>query len=209
MIRVGFFRYIQDIKQALIAHIRCYKKWYIIFGIVAIFSILLGLIVGFKKASASDFDSAKIVSQYVTDTNVFANLLQKVFLAICFLLATLILCVHPVLSIGSIVMLIGYAYTVGLNFAYLIKVFHIGGILNVVLFNIPFELIIIFCLISWMAVCFDYNAKCRIFGGNVLSKEFICTKYQSFLYALLVVVGVAFLQVILRPLCVSILILGN
>ena len=90
-------------------------------------------------------------------------------------------------------------FNLGVTCAFLVILFSLGGVLNVVFVIIPCNLILLFILIGWSSVCLNYNFECRNFGGSILSKEFYCSIKLILYVFLIVLVLVCLLEILLLP----------
>lgn len=164
------------------------KKLIIFFCIV----FLLGLAVGIAGVSAlkknfeiDDIKDILLVGSLRGKTGVFAYFLKRFFGYVFVMAIVLLLCLNFYLGLLSFLIVFYISYKIGFTIAIYCTFFGIGGIINVVLIYLPFQLLANFLLIVFVSISLGkakFFAKCKC-------KRALCEYYYVFAFlALLAVV---------------------
>ena len=211
MIKISFYRLIMSAKNCLNEHFCKFKTWYVVLLNVAVVGIIVGLVTGLKIAPDSSISKMpdSILRGYIEgNVSIFGVFFSRFFSLLGIMLLIWATNCKPFLCFVSLLALVYQSFSIGATIAFLITLFNVGGILNVIFIVIPFHLLFLFVLMGWTCVCVGYNFECKNFGGNIFSRDFICNARFTFaLFVCLMLLGV-FLEALLLPWFASAIIIG-
>ena len=146
-------------KVSIAEHFSKYKWFYVILGAACIAGLVIGFVTGFSRAGDIKFEdlSDTVLVAFINKDASSASVFFSRFFAFLglIILIWLINC-KPFLCWLTFIVLIYRAFLIGVNCAILIVLYHMGGVINVILIFLPIHLITLFALLIWCVVCIIY-----------------------------------------------------
>ncbi len=189
-------------------HLGMYKKWYILLIIVLLLAVTIGIVTGFsmKEVSISKIPE-KVYQNYILGKlNVTKLFFSRFFDIASLAMVVYISCFKRRLSIFGMGLLTYKAFTLGITISYLIQLYHIAGVINVLLVVLPCYVLSLLFLGVWFILCMRHCFTSSIYGGSVFSREFWCLHKSSSIFLLTGILLLLVLEVVLLPLLSSTLI---
>ena len=192
-------RLLDTFKYNVYTHFCRYKFLYILTSILCLVFFIIGICVIFNKTSLNIDDIAdKTLLAFLThDSGVFGMIFSRIFTFVLLALCIWLTNFRPLLCILSFIIIIYRSFIIGTTCALLIKLFQFGGIINVVIIYLPFNLISLFLLISCCNVCVYHNFQFKRYGKHIICREFIEEKQDYFFLLGIILLICTILEIIL------------
>ena len=165
-------------------------------------ALVIGVVLGIKIApdSSSKQLPDTILLNYINcETSIVGVFFARLFCYIALMIIIWAASCKPFLCIVPIGILMYQAFNFGATSSFLISLYNIGGIINVLLVMIPSHLFFLLGLVCWTSVCMGYNFASSGYGYNVFGKEFINNEKSMFIVLLIIVLLACLYELIFLP----------
>ncbi|NLC16865.1 MAG: hypothetical protein GX756_03195 [Clostridiales bacterium] len=164
-------------------HFSRHLKFYLLFAALAILGLVLGIISANNISGFLTEDKIKLIffKNIYINVNFFIAFFGNTFIMLILFGVIILVNISVFLLPLGFVLIIYRGYLAGFSAVALIKIYGGGGIVNLIIIFLPFQLMLMFFLIGAMAVCmrrlinnFHFGAFC-LFGVEykIMFKELI------------------------------------
>ncbi len=205
-------REIESLKYELKDHFLLYKKWYIFFSILVGLGLAIGIFVGFSMKTNLTLDKIPetLFVNFVEGKVGVANLVfSRIISMLLLVLGVWLSCFRPWLGLFGSIAIVYRSFVVGVTCACLIILYNVVGVLNVLLLVLPCYILFLLVLASFATICISFSFSSRIYGGNVLSVDFLCRNKKALFVLLILMFVCVVLELILLPILSSTLLIQS
>lgn len=152
-------------------HFACHVRYYVVFGLVAVIGIIIG-ITGANSlgvlATSADFKILIFKQVNINGSGIFGLLGKNMLILIISCSVVLAVNISAYFLPLGLVFVLYRGYVLGFNTLVIIKVYGTGGIFNVIIVYIPFQLVMLLCVLAASGICARRCIHNSRFGAFVI-----------------------------------------